>query len=274
MKGNAVARTVKNKLDICLALAVVALMNVACAEQSSFTFKDCDECPEMVSVPPLKIESETDRISGDSGDDEARSDSIQFQISVTPITFSQWDACVVDGGCSYVPSDFGWGREDQPVIDVSWNDAQEYTRWLSQRTGLQYRLPFQHEWHHAAKAETEGRFLFGHCISTDQANFSGKQPPSGCPSGEWRQRPVPVASFQPNAWGLFDVHGNVWEWQADCEKPQSRREASDSSCTRAMLKGGAWTSPGDMLALSISIQRRTYDRRDDAGFRVLRILED
>ena len=141
-----------------------------------------------------------------------------FALGQTAVTFDQWDACVADGGCTLSPGDGGWGRGDRPVINVSWDDAKEYVTWLSYRTGRQYRLPSESEWEweYATRAGTTDRFNTGDCISTELANFNGPGFAQGCTLGVLRARTLPVGSFAPNAFGLYDTHGNVWEWVQDC----------------------------------------------------------
>ena len=139
-----------------------------------------------------------------------------FAMGQTAVTFAEWDACVADGGCMHSPGDAGWGRGNRPVINVSWNDAQEYVTWLSNKTGHDYRLPSESEWEYATRAGTMGRFNTGDCITTDQANFDGNVPAVGCPMGIVRNQTLPVAGFAPNAFGLYDTHGNVWQWAEDC----------------------------------------------------------
>jgi formylglycine-generating enzyme required for sulfatase activity len=96
------------------------------------------------------------------------------------------------------------------VINVSWNDAKAYVAWLSRKTGKQYRLPTEAEWEYAARGGTTTTFSFGQTITTDQVNYDGS------PSGLNRQKTLPVGSFPANAFGLHDMHGNVWEWIEDC----------------------------------------------------------
>ena len=93
-----------------------------------------------------------------------------FELGQTEVTFAQWDVCVAAGGCSHEPEDEGWGRGERPVINVSWDDAQEYVGWLSRMTGRAYRLPSEAEWEYAARAGTTTPFSTGNCIDTRQAN--------------------------------------------------------------------------------------------------------
>ena len=140
-----------------------------------------------------------------------------FAVGKFEATFEEWDACVADGGCGgYSPGDEGWGRERRPVINVSWNDAQAYASWLSRKTGKTYRLLTEAEWEYAARGATRTPFWFGSSISTSQANYDGNYAYGGGRKGEYREKTVPVGSFAANPFGLYEVHGNVWEWVEDC----------------------------------------------------------
>jgi formylglycine-generating enzyme len=106
-------------------------------------------------------------------------------------------------------------EENHPVVHVSWNDAVEYCRWLSEKTGKSYRLPTEAEWEYACRAGSSTPFNTGENVTTSQANYNGNYPYSNYPKGECRQNTVPVDSFAPNAWGLYNMHGNVFEWCSD-----------------------------------------------------------
>ncbi len=125
-----------------------------------------------------------------------------FELGKREVTFADWDACVLDQGCSKNPSDEGWGRGDQPVIKVSWDDAKEYLRWLNRISGKDYRLPTEAEWEYAARAGTTTAFSTGDCISTEQANFDGTFAYAECGNGTGvnLDKPAPTGSYPPNPW--------------------------------------------------------------------------
>ena len=244
------------------------------------TFIDCTDCPTMVMIPAGTFTqgSPPDEPERNSDEGPQRTVSVPaFAMGQTEVTFEQWGACVTDEGCSHNPDDYGWGRGDRPVIGVSWNDAQEYVTWLSNRTGHDYRLPSESEWEYATRAGTTGRFNTGDCITTDQANFSG-DPAQGCPEGIHRNQTVPVASFAPNAFGLYDTHGNVWEWVQDCLNSAYIGAPIDGSawmtgdCSHAMMRGGSWIHPGYLMRSATRVGNYRPLSFDFWGFRVARTV--
>ncbi|MGA8991411.1 MAG: formylglycine-generating enzyme family protein, partial [Rhodoplanes sp.] len=183
------------------------------------TFKDCAECPEMVVVPAGSFmmgspQSEKGRTYYE-GPQHRVTFSQPFAVGKYAVTFDEWDACVADGGCNgYKPSDADWGRGKRPVVNVSWNDAQAYISWLKRKTGRDYHLPSEAQREYVTRASTTTPFWWGSTISADQANYTE----DGEAKSRYRYQTAPADSFQPNPWGLFQVHGNVSEWTEDCWK--------------------------------------------------------
>jgi len=246
------------------------------------TFRDCERCPLMVEIPPGSFRM------GSRSSEEGRDDdegpvhrvriSYSFAVGVYEIRFADWDVCLAEGGCGgYKPED-EWGRGQQPVIRVSWNDAQEYVKWLSAKTGHAYRLLSEAEWEYAARAGTTTPFHTGRTISTEQANYIGN-PYYGLKSGVNRQRTVAAGSFPPNAFGLHDMHGNVWEWVQDCYSGNYTGAPNDGSawesweidCGQRVARGGAWDGASWRIR-SASRSSTAGDRYTDTGFRVARTL--
>jgi len=196
-----------------------------------------------------------------------------FEMARFPVTFSQWDAIMGD---TYRPDDEGRGRGDRPVINVSFDDAIAFIERLNAMTGDVYRLPSESEWEHACRAGTTSRFNTGETITTDQANFDGHVPAKGCPKGEYRQKTLPVGSFAPNAFGLHDMHGNVWEWCEDTyvdsleDIPLDGSPRLDGDPRRRVLRGGSCFNFGRFLRSAY----RNYSVRDfrltNGGFRLSR----
>ena len=172
-------------------------------------FRDCPECPEMVVVPSGSFMMGSP--SGEKGrdSDEGPVHRVTFErpfaVGVYEVTFGEWDACVSGGGCGgHRPSDRGWGRGRRPVINVNWKDAQAYVRWLSRKTGEEYRLLSESEWEYVARAGTRAAYWWGDGVGRNRANCSD--------CGDSYRYTAPVGSFSANPFGLHDVHGNVWEW--------------------------------------------------------------
>ena len=208
-----------------------------------------------------------------------------FAVGVFEVTFAEWNACVSAGGCGgYRPDDGGWGRGQRPVIDVSWDDAQSYVAWLSRETGESYRLLSESEWEYVARGGTQTRYHWGdssssQCRYANGADMSAKKHNSGwtvadCDDGYYRTSPV--GSFAANAFGLYDVHGNVWEWVQDCWNgsyagaPGDGRAWESGNCSLRVLRGGSWYfNPRDLRAANrdwvVTGVRINY-----AGFRVAR----
>lgn len=190
-----------------------------------------------------------------------------FEMGRLTVTFAQWDAVMMD---TYRPDDRGWGRGNRPVINVSFDDAKAFIERLNTLTGHQYRLPSESEWEYACRAGTTTRFNTGDVITTDQANFDGRYPAQGCPTGEVRGKTTPVGSFAPNAFDLHDMHGNVWEWCEDVWGntldgiPLNGSPRLDDNHGRRVLRGGSWYTNGRYLR---SAYRNSFDVRDVRDFR-------
>jgi formylglycine-generating enzyme required for sulfatase activity len=197
------------------------------------------EGPLMVAVPSGRFRmgspsDELERSDHEGPQHEVRIDQA-FAMGVYAASFDEYDRYTQDTQ-GRKPNDKGWGRGSRPVIDVSWNDAQAYCAWLMEQTGRVYRLPSEAEWEYACRAGTTTPFYFGARLSTDQANFGGG----------YAGKTVPVGSFPPNAFGLYDMHGNVWEWCQDTWHDGYAGAPADGSAWQAggevsrVLRGGAW----------------------------------
>ena len=202
-----------------------------------------------------------------------------FELGKHEVTFAEWDACVADGGCAnYRPADEGWGRGNRPVINVSWEDAQVYVEWLSNKTGENYRLPTEAEWEYAARAGTQTAFSTGDCINTDQANYNGTFDWGSCgKTGVFREQTTEVESFPANQFGLYDMHGNVWEWVQDCyhnsyqdSVPKDGSAWEEANCMYRVLRGGSWENDPAGLRSAIRGGRSQTERVANSGFRVAR----
>jgi formylglycine-generating enzyme required for sulfatase activity len=202
-----------------------------------------------------------------------------FVVGRFAVTFDEWDACVADGGCNgWKPPDQGWGRGRRPAINVLWDDAKVYVAWLSSKTGKTYRLLSEAEREYVTRAGTTTPFWWGSSISTSQANYIGTYTYGGGVKGEYRLRTLPVDSFAPNPWGLFQVHGNVLDWVEDCYNDSYRGALSDGSawtsgdCTFRVNRGGSWRSLPQHLRSAARSWAGTGVRDSYLGFRVGRTL--
>jgi formylglycine-generating enzyme required for sulfatase activity len=195
------------------------------------------------------------------------------------VTFAEWHACAADGGCGgYWPNDAGWGRDDRPVINVSWDAAKAYTAWLSKKTGKTYRLLSEAEREYVTRAGTTTPFWWGSTITTGQANYDGNYTYAGGSKGEFRQKTLPVNSFKPNPWGLYQVHGNVYDWVEDCYVDSYQGAPADGSawtsgeCKYRVLRGGSWVVHPQFLRAAVHYRSYPVNRYDVVGFRVARAL--
>jgi formylglycine-generating enzyme required for sulfatase activity len=165
-----------------------------------------------------------------------------------------------------------------PAVGVSWDDAAAYCEWLSQTTGKTYRLPSEAEWEYACRAGSSTPFWWGASISTDEANYDGNYTYGVGKKGQYRKATVPVESFKPNPWGLYQMHGNVWEWCADPWHENYRGAPEDGSVwqggdeTCRVLRGGSWNYYPAVLRSARRFGYYSSFRIDIAGFRVARTL--
>jgi formylglycine-generating enzyme required for sulfatase activity len=277
-------------ITIALALAFWAV--AACSQESDQTtttrvnggaqFQDCAGCPDMIVIAAGEF------VMGSPPSEQYRGAEMQhrvtipspFAVSKFEITFKQWDACVAGGGCGgYVPDDQGWGRGKRPVINVSWDDAKSYVAWLSRKTGQAYRLLSESEWEYAARAGTVTAFIFGEKITPAQANFDDSMGKTSEASDSNRQQTVPVGSFPANAFGLHDVHGNVWEWVEDCwhdeytpDAPNGGSAWLSEGCGGHVLRGGSWEDYSGDLRSAARVGGNTEDQYYSDGFRIAKTL--
>jgi formylglycine-generating enzyme required for sulfatase activity len=195
-----------------------------------------------------------------------------FAVGKYVVTFDEWDACVSGGGCKGNPSlgDEGWGKGRRPVINVKWDDAQEYVKWLSEKTRKKYRLLSEAEWEYAARAGTRTRYFWGDSPGRNNANCNG------CGS-EWDAKTAEVGQFRPNAFGLYDMAGNVWQRTEDCwdgnynSAPDDGPALTTGNCSQRVLRGGSWVvSPRDLRAAARDWGYWGIFRFGNIGFRVAR----
>ncbi len=174
-----------------------------------------------------------------------------------------------------LPDDGRWGRGRRPVINVTWDDAQSYAAWLSEKAGRRYRLPTEAEWEYAARAGTAMPYWWGNEVGRSRANCRG------CGS-EWDDKETaPVGSFAPNPFGVYDTAGNVWEWAQDCYHESYRGAPADGSawletvggdCVRRVVRGGSWGDFPRGVRSAYRIWLWSVDAVGNLGFRLARAL--
>jgi len=253
-------------------------------------FQDAPFAPEMVVVPagtfimgtcPEEL-VELAKRHGEEYGKRVNDEGPQRPVAITSplavgcfvVTFEEWEAAQrhpewrkYSGLKSRRPGDRKWGRGRRPVINVSWDDAQGYCRWLTVVTGKHYRIPTEAEWEYACRAGTATPYATGDSMTGKQARFYH--------SGG----PVEVGSYPANAWGLHDMHGNVWEWCQDEWHESYDRAPDDGSAWeenatggRRVVRGGSWLSGPQDLRSAGRGGNSTGDRVSCIGFRVAREL--
>ena len=258
------------------------------AQKVEAGFRDCATCPQMATIPVGEFMMGSPESEPRRGTDEGPQRRVvfaqPFALSKTEVTFAEWDACVAKGACTQKPSDETWGRGKRPVVNVSWDDAQQFAAWLAATTGKPYRLPTEAEWEYAARGVTSATagyqpFATGPTITYKQANFDANFVYGiGGRQGIYRQKTVDAGSLPRNAFGLHEMHGNVWEWVDDCYKPSYAGAPTDGTavksadCKLRVLRGGAWNYYPWTLRSAHRYATPGDVRLNNAGFRVARSM--
>lgn len=220
-----------------LSASVLALLLSTSAVDAAEEWRPCPTCPPMVTIPAGRSVM---------GDDRARFSNEKpavaveiprpFALSATEITFDDWAACVRAKGCPPGRDDHGWGKGTRPMINIAWEEARAFARWVGRESGLACRLPTEAEWEYAARAGSSTGYWWGEAAGKGRMNcrdcLDGDEAPYGT---------MPARSFPPNPWGLYDMNGNNWEWTADCWTPNHSKPApNDVQCRDKVIKGGSW----------------------------------
>lgn len=231
--------------------------------------KDCPTCPTMVVLPAGSFTMGSN--TTDPSEKPAHRVTIAepFAIAKHEVTVEQWEACVAAGACPRV-ADNGNRPQHSPVRDVSWDDAQQYVKWLSQVTGKHYRLPTEAEWEYAARGGTSTRYWWGEKMRAGQANCKE------CGDPWTAEGPANVGSFAANAYGLHDMSGSVWEWVSDCWHTSYRGAPADGkswdtpNCRDRVIRGGSWRDGANYMPASTRFKYSASVRHSQNGFRVAR----
>jgi formylglycine-generating enzyme required for sulfatase activity len=241
------------------------------------SFKECAaDCPEMIVIPAGSFLMGSPSTEG--RDDERPQHRVTIAsppaVGKFQVTFAEWDVCARYGDCDPRINDSGFGRGQQPVINVTWNDAQRYVAWLTLMTGKPYRLLSEVEYEYAARAGTQTTYPWGDDVGKNNADCTK------CGSKWDNKQPAPVGSFAPNGFGLYDTAGNVWEWTDDCYHTSYDGAPTDGSpwvtpggCNDRVVRGGAWDRESETLRSAGRGSRgNTAARFNNRGFRVARAL--
>jgi formylglycine-generating enzyme required for sulfatase activity/DNA-binding winged helix-turn-helix (wHTH) protein len=275
--------------------------------QSLRNFKDCEDCPEMIALPVGEFMMGSPDSEFERREPEGRPRRVviagRFAIGRFEITVDQFSAFIADTGtivgnqCRKIVGFSGtsarWGSPEasfrqpgfevtgkHPVVCMSWHDAQAYVAWLRRRTGKAYRLPTEAEWEYAGRAGTRTGYSFGDdpselCAYAKFADLGSRFGwRGGCRSDMATYGTVPVGSLKPNPWGLFDVHGNAWEWVEDCWTPNALEIPTDGSafshagCEIGVIRGGSWAAGFGRVRSATRWPTPTAERYHHVGFRV------
>ncbi len=257
----------------------------AASAKAQQRFQDCEMCPQMVEIPAGNFLMGSPPQESERSEDEGPIREVtiphRFAVAMYEVTVEQWNVCTGSGACTHQPSKVGGRHKQDPVLHVSWYDAQQFVQWLSAETGKPYRLLTEAEWEYVARAGTTTPFHNGETLTGTDANFDKARPyplsPDAPTPDPFRKRWArPVGQYPANAFGLFDIHGNASEWVQDCYDPAAyarfrhypdANEADSETCDR-VVRGGTSHYSG---AFARSANRHVFAsdaRTIDVGIRV------
>ena len=233
-------------------------------------FRDCERCPVMVALPPGQFVMGTDGPHPAERPPHTVVINYPFAIGRFEVTFDDWAACVDEGGCAAMPDDHKWGEGIRPVINITFDEAEGYAKWLSRMTGAVYRLASEAEWEYAARGGTTTEFFWGDEVGVNLANCRD------CESAWSKIGSGPTGSFAPNPFGLYDMSGNVWEWVQDCWNKDYTGAPADGSawlsgdCKQRGIRGGSWYYFSKNARSAWRFKNDSRVRSYGIGFRVVR----
>ena len=236
-------------------------------------FKDCPNCPEMIALSPGQFVMGSAK--GDPSERPAHRVTLTrpFAIGKFEVTVAQWKECVKAGDCKNLPAKADTS-DKTPIRDVSWDDAQEYVKWLSRISGQKYRLPTEAEWEYAARAGSTSKYWWGDNIIAGKANCKD------CGNNAWDSgKPADVGTLEPNPYGIYDMNGNVWEWVDDCwhknykGAPANGIAWKKDDCRVRVIRGGSWRNDKSYVHSASRFKYDAYVRYILNGFRVARSME-
>ncbi|OJA44674.1 hypothetical protein BGV66_20660 [Burkholderia ubonensis] len=234
--------------------------------------RDCPACPAMLAVNPGTFAMGSN--SGDPSEKPAHRVTLDhsFALAKYVVTVAQWNTCRDAGACPRLPGDSNTAP-NAPVRDLSWDDAQQYVKWLSKISGKSYRLPTEAEWEFAARGGTATRYWWGNEMRPGNANCKD------CGQPWHAEAPDNVGSFAANPLGFYDMGGGVWEWVSDCwhnsykNAPADGRSWDEPNCQVRVIRGGSWRDGASYMPVSTRFKYDSSVRYSANGFRVARDLK-
>ncbi|WNC93286.1 SUMF1/EgtB/PvdO family nonheme iron enzyme [Paraburkholderia sp. FT54] len=234
--------------------------------------RDCATCPIMIAVPAGSFSM------GSSTDDPSEKPvhhvtiGAPFAIGKYEVTVDQWNACVAANACQKLTPESNTNKA-APARDLSWDDAQQYVKWLSKTTGKPYRLPTEAEWEYADRGGTTTAYWWGDQMRKGNANCKD------CGDPWHKEGPETAGSFAPNPLGLYDMNGSVWEWTADCWHNSYQGAPADGhawdspGCDMRVIRGGSWREGGGYMLSATRFKYSAGVRQSQDGFRVVKDLK-
>jgi len=238
------------------------------AGKAGAELKDCPACPPLISLPAGEFTMGSNTSDPSERPAHKVTLAVPFAIGKYEVTVAQWNACADGNVCQRSTQ-----APNTPVRDISWDDAQQYLKWLSTASGKAYRLPTEAEWEYAARGGTATPYWWGEKMVAGKANCKDCGPP-------WKvDGPAPSGSFGANPYGLFDMNGSVWEWVSDCWHNSYKGAPADGSvwdepdCTVRVIRGGSWREGASYMVSSTRFKYDASVRNSQNGFRVARSLK-
>lgn len=234
--------------------------------------RDCAACPIMIALPAGAFSM------GSSTDDPSEKPvhhvtiGAPFAIGKYAVTVEQWNACAAANACQKLTPESN-ANKAAPARDLSWDDAQQYVKWLSKMTGKPYRLPTEAEWEYADRGGTTTAYWWGDQMRKGNANCKD------CGDPWHKEGPEAAGSFAPNPLGLYDMNGSVWEWVADCWHNSYQGAPADGhawdspGCEMRVIRGGSWREGGNYMLSATRFKYSAGVRQSQDGFRVVKDLK-
>lgn len=265
-----------NPLGIeCWSVEQIQMEQMAAAAALGLTkiFRDEPDAPEMVVIPAGSYRM------GEASDKHKVAIAHPFAVGKYPVTTAEWKRFVVSGETTYSPADNGWVGDNLPVTNVNFIHARAYVQWLSTTTGKNYRLLSEAEWEYVCRAGSVTEYYWGDALGKNNCNCEGSKSEWSC------KRASPVGSFAPNAFGLYDMLGNVWEWVEDAWHDTYRGAPTDGKAWSSggavstlgnqewrVLRGGSWIIDPRDVRSAVRFMSDQSSRNAYTGFRVARSL--